>query len=225
MLLNISYTGNVNDVMIILIFVFLDWTQSMKKILILMFSCALILASCAGPKSATDKKSMLKDIDKKDKLVYQEMKAKLKINFPDLKNTADAVIKLQNSDTLAIDIFGPFGVKFGKLWADKDNFIFLNYFQSVVFTGTPSAENFKTAAMIDLSFDDLTAMMRAEPIADFSEYSIIEENETTTLFGRKVGNIAEFIIYVNMLTWPMASIGWVTSIIQRAAASHSVVFM
>tara|TARA_B110000977_G_scaffold32043_1_gene42477 strand:+ start:32752 stop:34512 length:1761 start_codon:yes stop_codon:yes gene_type:complete len=34
------------------------------------------------------------------------------------------------------------------------------------------------------------------------------------------GNIAEFIIYVNMLTWPMASIGWVTSIIQRADASQ-----
>ena len=34
------------------------------------------------------------------------------------------------------------------------------------------------------------------------------------------GNIAEFIIYVNMLTWPMASIGWVTSIIQRASASQ-----
>ena len=34
------------------------------------------------------------------------------------------------------------------------------------------------------------------------------------------GNIAEFIIYVNMLTWPMASIGWVTSIIQRAEASQ-----
>jgi ATP-binding cassette subfamily B multidrug efflux pump len=35
-----------------------------------------------------------------------------------------------------------------------------------------------------------------------------------------VGNIAEFIIYINMLTWPVASIGWVTSIIQRAAASQ-----
>ena len=33
------------------------------------------------------------------------------------------------------------------------------------------------------------------------------------------GNIAEFIIYVNMLTWPVASVGWVTSIIQRAEAS------
>ena len=34
------------------------------------------------------------------------------------------------------------------------------------------------------------------------------------------GNIAEFVYYVNMLTWPVASIGWVTSIIQRAAASQ-----
>ncbi|MEQ9229277.1 MAG: ABC transporter ATP-binding protein [Cyclobacteriaceae bacterium] len=35
------------------------------------------------------------------------------------------------------------------------------------------------------------------------------------------GNIAEFIIYVNMLTWPVASLGWITSIIQRAAASQA----
>jgi ATP-binding cassette subfamily B protein len=34
------------------------------------------------------------------------------------------------------------------------------------------------------------------------------------------GNIAEFIIYVNMLTWPVASLGWVTSLVQRAAASQ-----
>jgi ATP-binding cassette, subfamily B, multidrug efflux pump len=34
------------------------------------------------------------------------------------------------------------------------------------------------------------------------------------------GNIAEFIIYVNMLTWPVTSLGWVTSIVQRAEASQ-----
>ena len=34
------------------------------------------------------------------------------------------------------------------------------------------------------------------------------------------GNIAEFIIYVNMLTWPVTSLGWITSIIQSAAASQ-----
>ncbi|MBX2871118.1 MAG: ABC transporter ATP-binding protein/permease [Saprospiraceae bacterium] len=34
------------------------------------------------------------------------------------------------------------------------------------------------------------------------------------------GNIAEFVIYVNMLTWPVTATGWIASIIQQAAASQ-----
>jgi ATP-binding cassette subfamily B protein len=34
------------------------------------------------------------------------------------------------------------------------------------------------------------------------------------------GNIAEFILYVYLLTWPVASLGWTTSMVQRAAASQ-----
>jgi len=34
------------------------------------------------------------------------------------------------------------------------------------------------------------------------------------------GNITSFIFFVNMLTWPFASVGWVTSLVQRAAASQ-----
>ena len=41
------------------------------------------------------------------------------------------------------------------------------------------------------------------------------EGEIETL-----GIIAEFIIYVNMLTWPVASLGWISSIIQQAEASQ-----
>ena len=35
-----------------------------------------------------------------------------------------------------------------------------------------------------------------------------------------LGGIVAFIFYVNNLTWPFASIGWVTSIVQRASASQ-----
>jgi len=35
-----------------------------------------------------------------------------------------------------------------------------------------------------------------------------------------LGNIAEFIIYINMLMWPVAALGWVVSLVQRAAASQ-----
>ena len=34
------------------------------------------------------------------------------------------------------------------------------------------------------------------------------------------GNIAEFIIYVNMLTWPFTAVGWIVSIVQQADASQ-----
>ena len=34
------------------------------------------------------------------------------------------------------------------------------------------------------------------------------------------GDIIQFIFYINMLTWPFASVGWVSSLIQRAAASQ-----
>ncbi|AJH14096.1 ABC transporter ATP-binding protein [Myroides profundi] len=35
-----------------------------------------------------------------------------------------------------------------------------------------------------------------------------------------IGIIAQFILYINMLTWPIASIGWVSSMIQEAEASQ-----
>jgi ATP-binding cassette subfamily B multidrug efflux pump len=38
---------------------------------------------------------------------------------------------------------------------------------------------------------------------------------------KEKGTILQFVIYVNMLTWPVTAIGWVTSIVQRAAASQT----
>jgi len=36
-----------------------------------------------------------------------------------------------------------------------------------------------------------------------------------------IGGIAQFVIYVSMLSWPMISIGWVTNIVQKAAAAQT----
>jgi ATP-binding cassette subfamily B protein len=44
---------------------------------------------------------------------------------------------------------------------------------------------------------------------------------TEVIAGRLTfGNIAEFIIYVNLLTWPVTSLGWTSSLVQRAEASQ-----
>lgn len=37
---------------------------------------------------------------------------------------------------------------------------------------------------------------------------------------KQLGTIVEFLMYVNMLTWPVAVIGWVTSMVQQAEASQ-----
>ncbi|MGB0897450.1 MAG: ABC transporter ATP-binding protein [Flavobacteriaceae bacterium] len=37
---------------------------------------------------------------------------------------------------------------------------------------------------------------------------------------KSIGTLIEFLLYVNMLTWPVATVGWVTSIIQQAEASQ-----
>jgi len=37
---------------------------------------------------------------------------------------------------------------------------------------------------------------------------------------KDLGTIAAFLIYVNMLTWPVAAVGWVTSLVQQAEASQ-----
>src|SRR5690606_34458361 len=36
----------------------------------------------------------------------------------------------------------------------------------------------------------------------------------------ELGTIVEFIIFINMLTWPVAVVGWVTSMVQQAEASQ-----
>ena len=36
----------------------------------------------------------------------------------------------------------------------------------------------------------------------------------------EIGVLAEFIVYINMLTWPVAVVGWVTSVVQQAEASQ-----
>ncbi len=51
------------------------------------------------------------------------------------------------------------------------------------------------------------------PVVWVGGMSVIDKSMT-------VGGIAQFIVYVSMLSWPIISIGWVTSIIQRAASAQ-----
>ncbi len=71
-------------------------------------------------------------------------------------------------------------------------------------------------ARVDAYFQPLIALLMAIStllVVLLGGYQVFDGNVST-------GNIAEFILYVNMLTWPVTSIGWIASVIQEAEASQ-----
>lgn len=52
-------------------------------------------------------------------------------------------------------------------------------------------------------------------------YDLKFDKNDMLISGITLGSVTAFIFYVNKLTWPFASVGWVTSLTQRAAASQT----
>ena len=81
-------------------------------------------------------------------------------------------------------------------------------------------DNYKTASMsytkINSLFFPLILMLTG-----LSAILIVYVGGHEVMQGRlTVGNIAEFMIYLNKLTWPVAALGWITSMVQQAEASQ-----
>ena len=96
-----------------------------------------------------------------------------------------------------------------------------------------SIENFTTRSFTDLavaSKDKNIALYKAQALffplmlllIGISNLLVIYVGGMQYIRGEidNIGIIAEFIIYVNMLTWPVAVVGWVTSIVQQAEVSQ-----
>lgn len=70
--------------------------------------------------------------------------------------------------------------------------------------------------MVDALWQPMTVML-----IGLSNVLVVYVGGQEILAGRLTpGNITEFLIYVNMLTWPVMALGWTTSQTQRAAASQ-----
>ncbi|MFD1063536.1 ABC transporter ATP-binding protein [Winogradskyella litorisediminis] len=114
----------------------------------------------------------------------------------------------------------------------------LSSFTQEQFSGISVIKSYTIENNVNVEFEDLSASNRQKQIdlakvqAFFFPLMILLigiSNLLVIFIGGKqyidgeitnIGTIAEFIIYVNMLTWPVATIGWVTSIIQQAEASQ-----
>ena len=82
------------------------------------------------------------------------------------------------------------------------------------------SENYKTHSMALVKVQALFFPMMLL-LVGLSNVIVMYVGGTEVMKGNITpGNIAEFIVYLNMLTFPVMSLGWVTSLIQRAAASQ-----
>ncbi len=114
----------------------------------------------------------------------------------------------------------------------------LSSFSQEVFTGIQIVKSYAIQKNKSLEFDKLSKKNKDNQISlvkmqalffplmilliGISNILVIYVGGKQYLSGEieNIGIIAEFIIYVNMLTWPVASLGWISSIIQQAEASQ-----
>jgi len=114
----------------------------------------------------------------------------------------------------------------------------LSSFSQEVFTGIQIVKSYAIQKNKSLKFDKLSKKNKDNQISlvkmqalffplmilliGISNILVIYVGGKQYLNGEieNIGIIAEFIIYVNMLTWPVASLGWISSIIQQAEASQ-----
>ncbi len=114
----------------------------------------------------------------------------------------------------------------------------LSSFSQEVFTGIQIVKSYSIQKNKSLEFDNLSKKNKDNQISlvkmqalffplmilliGISNILVIYVGGKQYLSGEieNIGIIAEFIIYVNMLTWPVASLGWISSIIQQAEASQ-----
>lgn len=81
-------------------------------------------------------------------------------------------------------------------------------------------ENYKSTALKLASIESLFAPVMALMIGLSVLITVWYGGKLTIENKIEPGNITEFILYVFRLTWPFASLGWVTSLVQRASVSQ-----
>ena len=113
----------------------------------------------------------------------------------------------------------------------------LSTFTQESFSGIAVIKSYAIQSKVNKDFEELTNLSKEKNVdlakiqawffplmvllIGFSNLLVIFVGGKQYIDGNlEIGVLAEFIIYVNMLTWPVATVGWVTSIIQQAEASQ-----
>lgn len=165
----------------------------MIKKLSLYLLLVILLASCSK-KPINTSSSKVNVIPKSLDFKSIQMRAKFSPDLPDFKQSATINLTLAGKDSLILYVIGPFGIPVGKMYADKEKFLFYNTFENVVFKGNSSAQNLKKVSGIGLSFEDFTQIIYLSTYGDVSEYKLKKGNNSqTSSFENFYTNFEEII--------------------------------
>ncbi|GEM_PF-1674089 len=109
------------------------------------------------------------------------VKASMNVQLNDFQQSASAVIRIADRDSLAMDIMA-FGIPVAKLYMNKTKFMFMDLFNGRLVEGPATAANMANVTNIPLSFDDFICLLRCESPFPASAYS----SEGTTKSGNEV---------------------------------------
>ncbi|MBK7425724.1 MAG: ABC transporter ATP-binding protein [Saprospiraceae bacterium] len=152
-------------------------------------------------------------------------------------NTELAIYSLLPLPILSVSIYFVSAIINKKSELIQKQLSVLNSTSQEVFSGIRIVKSFVQERQIGQRFADQTEVYKEKSLglakidALFGPLMLLIIGASTILtiyFGGKqviagtlqAGNIAEFVIYVNMLTWPVTSIGWIASLVQQAAVSQ-----
>lgn len=167
----------------------------------LWIGCLLLLAACAGSRTAgTDGSFTPDDVaamlqHRHSHLESLHADGAIYTSVQGSKEQAQFSYSLYKTDSLLLTIYGPFGIVVGKLQANPENFYYFDVLNHESYEGRPTQENFERILRIPLSHYEMALLLRGEPPHDFTEYSPAEPSATFPVFTRTRNGQTERLVF------------------------------
>lgn len=112
---------------------------------------------------------------KNDGLKNLSLEGNIQVAFPEMNNTVLFSLEAAGIDSMLLTLSGPFGITVGKLYCEKDYFMFYNVLENSLYEGTPTSSNLSEMVNLPLSYSDLVLLLRCE-VPGNPDYFRIDEN-------------------------------------------------
>lgn len=160
----------------------------MKKKYIL-FILSLALLSCSTVKQTSNSVDSLGHLpDRNSQFKNLSIKSSISASMKDQSMMASANMMIAQMDSISMNLFGPFGIPFGKLYATKDYVLFYNVMTNQVLEGKPTPENMRTAVFLPLSYEDFIRLIRCETPGEPKDFVFEKKINDDELLFKNIKN-------------------------------------